>query len=135
MIEHRTWFIDPYPYTRVLNRGKPSAAARRYQAFRTECAWKKVWQPTPGDICVFTLAMPKSWSRRKRDELAGEPHEQKPDADNLVKGLIDAVYQEDKGVWGVEGYKFWNYAGSITIIRTEPRFRTLDDVIALIGSE
>lgn len=46
----------------------------------------------------------------------GQPHEQKPDIDNLVKGLLDALLKEDKGVHTIIASKSWAEHGSITVL-------------------
>ncbi|MNJ68120.1 Endodeoxyribonuclease RusA [compost metagenome] len=47
--------------------------------------------------------------------MAGKPHQQKPDADNLLKALMDAIYNEDCSVWDVRVTKRWGDTGEITI--------------------
>jgi len=60
--------------------------------------------------------MPKSWGKRKKASMCGKPHQQKPDIDNLLKALFDAVYDDDSKIWQVGGVmKLWDYEGSITI--------------------
>jgi Holliday junction resolvase RusA-like endonuclease len=41
--------------------------------------------------------MPASWSKKKRAELQGALHDGKPDADNVLKAVCDAL--TDCGVW------------------------------------
>jgi Holliday junction resolvase RusA-like endonuclease len=55
----------------------------------------------------FWLPMPASWSVAKRATMAGQPHRQKPDLDNLIKALLDALYSDDSGIYSVEAYKMW----------------------------
>lgn len=45
---------------------------------------------------VAYLPMPKSWSSLKRDTARGAYHRQKPDGDNILKAICDALFQEDK---------------------------------------
>jgi Holliday junction resolvase RusA-like endonuclease len=56
--------------------------------------------------------MPKSWSKKKRKAMNLQPHESKPDLDNLLKGFKDALCENDsfvhtydqiKKVWGERG--------------------------------
>lgn len=52
-------------------------------------------KPTPLDcalrvIMEFAFALPKSWSKKKREELDGMPHISRPDVDNLAKFVADA---------------------------------------------
>jgi len=63
--------------------------------------------------------MPKSWSKKKRAEMAGKPHQAKPDKDNLEKALLDAVFEEDSQIWDNRVSKFWGDEGAI-IIRPLP---------------
>lgn len=56
----------------------------------------------------FYLPMPeKSWSKKKWAEHDGRPHKQRPDLDNLLKGLNDCLLEEDSKVWSVFSQKFW----------------------------
>lgn len=43
----------------------------------------------------------------KKDEMWGLPHDQKPDADNILKGVMDALLIEDERVNYIELGKFW----------------------------
>ena len=73
----------------------------------------KSWEEL--DISFF-IPMPKSWSKKKRSEMAGTPHKQRPDLDNYIKGLLDALLKEDCKVWRVSARKIWvDTKGCITI--------------------
>lgn len=56
----------------------------------------------------FYLAMPRTWSKKRRAEMLGKPHHQKPDLDNLIKAFMDALEQEDKDVWHIDATKRWS---------------------------
>ena len=65
----------------------------------------------------FCLPMPKSWSKKKKLEMNGKPHQQKPDIDNLLKGLLDALMVEDKMVYYVGSLgKWWSDKPIVEII-------------------
>lgn len=49
---------------------------------------------------VATFAIPKSWSKRKASEHLHRPHCQKPDGDNLLKAVKDAL---NRIAWGDDG--------------------------------
>lgn len=51
--------------------------------------------------------MPKSWSKRKRAEHEGQPHLQKADSDNVLKAILDALFENDQFVYGGAFEKFW----------------------------
>jgi len=66
--------------------------------------------------CTFILPMPKSWSKKKRAEMDGKPHQQRPDLDNLLKALKDSLLDEDCVVWKYEEIeKRWGDLGKIII--------------------
>lgn len=88
----------------------------KYWAFKQECLLKKV-MCKPGDGYVFTLPMPKSWSKNKKDKMNGSPHVSRPDLDNLLKAIFDAVLPEDSHMWNIgPTCKIWGYEGSIEVV-------------------
>ncbi|MES0444989.1 MAG: RusA family crossover junction endodeoxyribonuclease, partial [Desulfobacterales bacterium] len=44
-----------------------------------------------------------------------EPHQQKPDIDNLLKSLMDAIMKEDCAVWDIHPIKRWAREGAIEV--------------------
>ena len=94
---------------------KKRPCVMRYRAFADECRLKRVFLPTAGAIITFHMPMPISWSKTKREQMKGKPHQQKPDWDNLGKALSDAVYGEDCHVWDVRIIKVWSVIGQIEI--------------------
>lgn len=70
-----------------------------------------------GDLLdiVFYIPMPLTWSKRKRAEMAGSPHKQTPDTDNLLKGFMDSLAIQDKTIWYIHARKFWAEKGSIFV--------------------
>ena len=118
----RFYDIAPTPKPRMTRRDKwkPSAAALRYFAFRDAVGWAKIELPADFFHVVFLIQVPPSWSQKKRTEHIGQPHTQTPDADNLVKGLIDAVYRnaDDAHVWNYATTKLWSGMSGIVIAET-----------------
>jgi len=117
--ELRVLDIAPVAAPRQSRRDKwaPSRAVQNYRAFRDHIGYKV--QELPADFfhVVFVIPMSESWSRKKKLELCGHPHELKPDTDNLVKALIDGVYRdrEDSHVWNYAATKLWGFTGVIVI--------------------
>ncbi len=111
--------IRPTPAPRQSQRDKwaPSKAVQIYRAFRDEVGLRVKGLPEDFFHVVFIVPMAASWSDKKKREFVGQPHELKPDADNLVKALIDAVYRdrEDSQVWNYATTKLWGYTGAILI--------------------
>ena len=65
---------------------------------------------------TFHIPMPeKSWSKKKRAELEGKPHQQKPDIDNLLKAWMDCLYRNDQVIWKVSASKLWSVKGAIEV--------------------
>ena len=109
--------ITPAPKPRMTQRDKwqKRPAVLRYRAFADECRARRVTIPEDGAFVLFTLPMPKSWSKRKRSEMDGQPHQQKPDWDKLAKALCDAVYGDDSHLHTMAVRKVWGERGSIEI--------------------
>ena len=45
------------------------------------------------------MEMPQSWSKKKKQESVGYPHKQRPDSDNILKGIQDALCSEDSYIF------------------------------------
>jgi len=88
---------------------------QRYWAFKDEVRLKKIVVKECGSTVTFCLPMPQSWSKKKRDAMRGQPHQQKPDIDNLLKALLDAIFDEDERVWSISCSKKWADEGSIIV--------------------
>lgn len=63
----------------------------------------------------FCMKMPESWSEKKKLEMCGAPCRSKPDADNLSKGVLDALSKNDERVWKLSSEKRWAREGGIVI--------------------
>jgi Holliday junction resolvase RusA-like endonuclease len=65
--------------------------------------------------------MPNSWSNKKRLAMDGTPHtlKRKCDIDNLVKGFMDILFDDDGDVWDIRASKFWSRTGAIDIITSD----------------
>ena len=65
-------------------------------------------QGTPhGLYWTAYLPIPKSWPKRKGD-LGGTFHYQRPDRDNIDKGIMDALFKEDSGIAPGAQVKRWD---------------------------
>ena len=58
------------------------------------------------DVMAF-IAMPKSWSQKKKAAHVGQMHRAKPDWDNIGKAICDALFREDSGIADGRTRKFW----------------------------
>ena len=110
--------ITPVPKPRMTQRDKwqKRPAVLRYREFCDQVRASGLGVADHGCQITFFLPMPKSWSQKKRDAMDGQPHQQKPDLDNLLKALFDAVHSEDCGIWNVGSVsKIWSKTGAIRL--------------------
>jgi Holliday junction resolvase RusA-like endonuclease len=52
--------------------------------------------PPEGAALTFFIPVPRSWSKKKKRAHHGKLHQAKPDLDNLLKAMLDALIVEDK---------------------------------------
>ena len=94
----------------------------RYRQFGDELRLKLPGYKVPAELYIqFELPMPKSWSKKKRASMLAQPHQQKPDIDNLLKAFLDHLCEDDSYVWKVFGTKVWGEHGSITLLSKNVR--------------
>jgi len=75
---------------------KKIAPAIRYRAFKNQL--NALMNPLDLPECfhvVFVLPMPKSWTNIKKRKIVYTEHLQRPDADNLIKSLFDALFNQE----------------------------------------
>ncbi|WP_313707989.1 RusA family crossover junction endodeoxyribonuclease [Atlantibacter hermannii] len=87
----------------------------RYRAFCDRVRLLGVELPEAGAHVTFILPMPLSWSKKKRLQHDGQPHQAKPDCDNMLKALMDAIYVDDAHIWDCRVTKVWGETGQIII--------------------
>lgn len=92
-------------------------AVLRYREFCDRVREAGIEIAQQGAEISFVLPMPKSWNKKKQTEMAGMPHKQKPDLDNLIKALLDAVHDEDCEIWSLSAEKRWGFTGHISIVQ------------------
>lgn len=116
----RSYQITPIPKPRQTqsDRWKQRPCVMRYRAFKDQIKASGLAVPECGCRMIFVLPMPSSWSKKKKDRMRGMPHKQRPDTDNLVKAVLDAVLTEDSHIYHVDGLKFWGDSGQIIIEET-----------------
>ena len=116
MINH--YPINPVSKPRMTrsDKWKKRSIVMKFWAFKDAVREAGVKFPPQGASIVFVLEMPKSWSKKKRKRMNGQPHKQTPDLSNLIKGLEDCVYEEDSIIWHYAGLqKRWGLKGEIVI--------------------
>lgn len=109
--------IDPTPKPRMTqaDRWRKRPCVLRYFDFKDKCRDTGLTFPNYGAHLTFHVPMPKSWSKKKRKAMVNTPHQQRPDVDNYLKATMDAVLDEDSGVYDVRASKYWAETGAIEI--------------------
>jgi len=81
-------------------------AAEKYEYYMGSCV-----------EIIFFLPMPASWSLKKKKAMCNQPHQQKPDIDNLEKAILDALNLSDAHIYHVTATKYWtaNKSGCVLI--------------------
>lgn len=109
--------IVPCPAPRMTRSDawKKRPCVLRYWAFRDACKGNNLAYDNGQDI-TFVLPLKKSYSKKKKLLLDGQPHTIKPDADNLMKAVLDAIYKDDSHIWHIGSIKkIWGHEGKIII--------------------
>lgn len=109
--------LEPVPKPRMTrsDRWKKRTTVVRYFAFcdQLRLLWK---EPVPPELALrFYITMPKSWSKKKKLDMDGKPHQQRPDIDNLVKAFLDALCEDDSYVYKIHCEKYWSTDGRIEV--------------------
>lgn len=80
---------------------------------------------TPELNMDFHISMPESWSKKKKLEMVGKKHQQRPDLDNLVKAFQDALSDEDGYVAVYKNVgKYWSLEDKIIVYEKEEDRKT-----------
>lgn len=109
--------IVPVPAPRQVrsDKWKQRVCVMRYRAFKDQIRDNPDVYLVSGSKVIFYLPMPQSWSKKKRAANFEQPHTQKPDIDNLLKALMDALFDDDSHIWNISAEKRWANDGCIVI--------------------
>ncbi len=110
--------IQPMPAPRLTHQGRHTARAKKYYAYKkTLKMFCKVndFALSEKVKITFYMPVPKSITKKERAKRLGNPHKQRPDLDNLVKGVWDGLAKEDGYIHYLECSKIWAEEGKIVI--------------------
>lgn len=112
--------IEPCPKPRMTQRDKwkKRPCVMKYRAFKDKCRLFGVSLPQPCRV-IFHMPLPKKMGQRARQSMLGKPHTIKPDLDNLLKAICDAVLMDDSRLWSIHAEKRWSPSAGIEIIPIE----------------
>jgi len=113
----KVYLINPMSAPRMnkSDAWKKRPVVLKYRAYKDKLKELNAECPV-GCHIIFNIPMSKSWSDKKKHLLDGEPHIQRPDIDNLLKGYFDSLFEEDCYIWKISAEKRWAFIGSIVII-------------------
>jgi len=123
---------NPVKPTRYAYRLQRLTAINDYRAK----VYSEVNKATNGDIpyqnlfFFFFFHSPKSWSKKKYKQWVWKLHEMKPDYTNLIKGVEDALYEDDGKCNAVANYKMYvphEYPEGLLIMHDEEIHRFVID--------
>lgn len=93
------WQLRP-----VVARYRAFADQLRLEAQKQLIEWESV-----GTLCVTAyFSVPPSWPKSKKADMANQPHRQTPDADNVIKAVMDALFPRDEGIHCISLMKRWD---------------------------
>lgn len=119
----------PVPWSRARSAGSRRFSAPEMERAKAAIGWaarqsrvRMIDGPVSVTVCAV-FAMPRSCSAAERDKLRGAPVIKRPDADNLMKLVMDALegiaFTDDRMVAHQASLKIWGDA-SRTIIKVSP---------------
>lgn len=80
----------------------------------------------------FIFSVPKSYSKKKREDLLGKPYAKTPDLDNLVKSTLDALsgkaFDNDARIVVIQADKYYGENPKVIV-----RINSLDDDDLCLG--
>ena len=112
----RIYHIEPVSKPRMTQRDKWSKrpATLKYWRFKHKVKELGIELMECGEWVKFYIKMPKTWSKKKKDEMIGTPHHQRPDIDNLEKRCYDiitlagVVFKDDCQIAVTSSKKVWS---------------------------
>lgn len=114
--------VEPMGAPRLVRSDKwgKRPVVQRYHAYKDTIRLTLPNYELPEELTIdFWIAMPASWSAKKKASLGGQYHRQKPDIDNLVKGFMDAFHTDDAHVAVIQAGKHWCAEGETPCIVLE----------------
>ena len=118
-----TIHMPPFAKARPRVTGKSTYMPQKYTQAREKLQWLYVGQGGELDVVglielsvVFVFSMPKSWSKKRQALTDGQWCLKKPDLDNCIGAVMDALLANDSHVASIKDCrKVWGYENQIII--------------------
>lgn len=110
--------INPMGAPRLVRSDKWAnrPVVQRYHAYKDQINLALPNYELPEVLSIeFHIAMPASWSKKKREAMDGQYHQSKPDIDNLCKAFMDTFHTDDAHVAVIHAGKYWAETGRIVL--------------------
>lgn len=110
--------ITPQPAPRLVSsdKWKKRPVAIRYFQYKKEIQKLLTKLPCETELfLLFLMPIPKSWSIEKRKVMLYKKHQNRPDTDNMIKALKDALLSEDAHIYLECNAKIWANQGAIIL--------------------
>lgn len=116
MTKSDKWKLDPFHEDSNKRQRKPVTQYFRFKRdIQAQALQQGFKMPENGFHVIFVIPMPFSWSDKKKSLMDMTPHQQKPDADNMIKAVKDSLCKNDANIWDYRITKYWGRSGIITI--------------------
>lgn len=95
----------------------------KYRNFKDQARLLGLDKELKGNVLIakYVIEMPKSWSKKKKKEMEGTAHYQKPDIDNIDKAMLD-ILPEDSHIFLSLTMKTWGEKGMIVMYKSINEF-------------
>ena len=104
------------------DRWKKRPATLKYWDYRDRILYTALaqgYRPLNVLEMLFVFPVTPSWSKKKKEKMLWQPHEFTPDIDNLIKAILDSLWQDDRKVHTVHAKKIWGAHGRVIIKNLE----------------
>ncbi len=109
--------VAPVAKPRMTQRDKwaKRPIVQKYHQFKDDMRLQVKGTLDPRFDVIFWIPMPQSWPTKKMVEMAGKPHQARPDIDNYLKALMDTLCEDDSHIYDAHAMKYWAYEGKIQL--------------------
>lgn len=113
--------LDPMPSPRPrLGRGG-AYMSNKYTEWKRD--FKLLFgqhEVTAGLAITFYISIPQSYSKKQRAAMHLQKHKKKPDIDNLIKSVLDAITDRDQEISDIFAQKRWiDGPGKMVLVLSE----------------
>lgn len=87
---------------------RPCVVAYREWCDRLRAAAPELPEKPRSLEVVAYIEIPERWSAKRKANMRGRVHERTPDLDNIIKGIMDCLFPQDKSISRLVAEKRWD---------------------------